>query len=79
MGFKLNYNMSNIETQVRHLYYECNNPRNDGYVCWGMKQDLYQLKWLVDGLLQKTSKFSGEDEWLKQQEQNKIINILKDK
>jgi hypothetical protein len=79
MGYKLAYSIQDIETKIRSIYNECNNPRNDGYIAWGSKQDLYQIKWLVDDLLQKTSKFSGEDDWLKQQEQNKIINILKDK
>jgi tellurite resistance protein len=56
---------------------ECTNPLNDGFVTWGTKQELYKLKWLVDESLAACSNYAGEEEWLKEQEQQRIINILK--
>jgi tellurite resistance protein len=56
---------------------ECVNPRNDGFVTWNTKQELYRLKWLVDESLAACSTYAGEEEWLKEQEQDRIMRILK--
>ena len=77
MGYKLNNNIEEIGTKIRSIYNECNNPRNDGYISWGLKQDLYQIKWLVEELLNKTSTFTGEKEWLNEHEKEKVVKILK--
>jgi hypothetical protein len=57
---------------------ELNNPYNDGFSTWPIKQDLYQLKWLIDESLAQASRYAGEEEWLKEQEREKIMRILKD-
>ena len=44
---------------------------------WATKQELYKLKWLIDESLAECSTYSGESEWLKEQEQERIIDILK--
>jgi len=38
---------------------------------------LYRVKFAVDEMLEKTGNFYGEEEWLKEQEANRIIEILK--
>jgi hypothetical protein len=54
-----------------------NNPRNDGFTTWPIKQDLYQLKWLIESALENASTYAPEQEWLNEQEQKKIWKILK--
>jgi hypothetical protein len=51
---------------------------NDGFIAWGAKQDLYRLKWIIEDALRRCPDFSPEKEWLKEQEQERIIKILKD-
>jgi len=56
---------------------EMNNPYNDGFTTWPIKQDLYRLKWIIDESLANASSYAGEEEWLKEQEREKIMRILK--
>jgi len=78
MGYKHSYNIIEAFAIIRAAASECSNSRNDGFVSWGVKQDLYQLKWQLDALLKDCPKFSLEEDWLKEQEQIKIIKILSD-
>lgn len=78
MGYKHSYDIIQAYQQIRAAGSECANPRTDGFVAWGVKQDLYQLKWQLDKLLAACPTFAPEEEWLREQEQRKIIEILKD-
>ncbi len=69
-----------VETfrQIRSAAAECSNPRNDGFIAWGVKQDLYQLKWFLEEQIKMCPEFGDtEKEWLKEQEQKKILKYLK--
>ena len=59
------------------MYFGANDPHMTGWVNWPCKQDLYRVKFAVDGMLAKTSRFSGEDEWLLEQEQQQMWKVLK--
>lgn len=76
MGYKHSYNIIEAITQIRAAAQECGNPRNDGFVAWGVKQDLYQIKWQLDKILKECPTFSPEADWLREQEQKQIIKIL---
>jgi hypothetical protein len=77
MGYKKEWDINSIRHQLWIMAYECSDARNDGYMQWSIKQDLYQLKWLVDELIKDAPHFSMEDEWLKEKEQEQIVEILK--
>jgi len=57
--------------------YECSDMRTDGWTGFGIKQDLYQIKWAIDDALRRCPEFVGEDEWLHEQEKKRLIDILK--
>jgi len=78
MGYKHTYDIISAYQQIRAAAHECSHPRTDGFVAWGVKQDLYQLKWLIEEELKKCPEFAPEADWLKEQEQKKILRILKD-
>ena len=78
MGFKKNWDVANVAQQINTMVYEMNSGYTDGFVGWGIKQDLYRIKWLVEDALKRSSTFAGEEEWLHEQEQKKIIRILSD-
>lgn len=78
MGFKKNWEVGDIASQVHSLAREICSPHNDGYTQWHCKQDLYQIKQLVDQALSGSPHFGElEQEWLHAQEKKHIIKILK--
>lgn len=58
------------------MYFGANDPHVTGWVNWPCKQDLYRVKFAVDEMLAKTSQFSGEAEWLLEQEKDKMWKRL---
>lgn len=78
MGFKLNHNISEIISQIKYAQNMCSDLRTDSYVSWGIKQDLYQLKWIIDESIRRCPIFTPEEEWLRKQEKNRVIKILKE-
>ncbi len=78
MGYKKSYDIDAAHMHIRRAGSECRHPSTDGFVAWSVKQDLWQLKWSIDALLRELPTFGPEPEWLREQEQKKIIKILKD-
>jgi tellurite resistance protein len=78
MGYKYNYDITSAILEVNKASRECCDSRVDGYIAFGIKQDLYRLKWILDAAIKRCSTFSGEEEWLREQEKQRVIRILKD-
>jgi hypothetical protein len=76
MGYKKSWDIAVVAQNINAAAYECISPYNDGYTGFYTKQDLYRMKWLIDDALSRCPKFSGEDEWLREQEKKKVIRIL---
>jgi hypothetical protein len=66
-----------VISQCQQMYHGANDPYMTGFVNWPCKQDLYRVKFAVDEMLANTGKFVGEDEWLLEQEKEKMWKILK--
>ena len=66
-----------IISQCQQMYFGATDPHVTGWVNWPCKQDLYRVKFAVDEMLSKTPKFTGEDEWLLEQEKEKMWKVLK--
>lgn len=78
MGYKYSYDIVGAFQQIRSAVSECRDIRTDSYIAWGIKQDLYQMKWFLDDMIKNCPEFGPtEAEWLKEQEQEKILKILK--
>lgn len=78
MGLRKNWDTANIANQLSALSRECSSPYNDGFTAFEFKKDLYQIKFAVDHALQKAPDFGQmEQQWLTEQEQKRIIKILK--
>jgi hypothetical protein len=78
MGFRKVWNIDNIQAQIAGAVRECTSNYNDGFSQWEIKKDLYKIKWLAEEALAQCGKFSGEHEWIREQEKTKLIKILKD-
>jgi len=78
VGFKKSWNVADIATQLHSLARECSSPYNDGFTSFYAKQDLYLIKQIVDQALKDAPDFGDlEKDWLTEQEQKRIIKILK--
>jgi hypothetical protein len=71
------WNADQVISECQQMYHGANDPYMTGFVNWPCKQDLYRVKFAVDEMLSKTPKFTGEAEWLQQQEQEKMWKVLK--
>lgn len=78
MGFKKSWDVADISHQIHSLARECASPYNDGFTSFECKKDLYQLKYIIDQSLSRAPDFGDlEQQWLTEQEQKRIIKILK--
>ena len=77
MGGPILPDIDDIMSKIRKMNIEMSSPYNDGYVSWGIKQDLYILKFFLDKVVADAPTFVGEDEWLQDREQEVIMEILK--
>lgn len=75
---KKNWSVSDITQQIHNISREGNSPYNDGYTGWYIKQDLYQIKFILDEVIKNAPSFGDtEEQWLIEQEKKRIINHLK--
>lgn len=74
---KKSWSVSDICLQINSLARECRSPHNEGFTAFELKKDLYQIKEVIDNALRSCPRFYGEDEWLTEQEQKRILKILK--
>ena len=72
-----NWDADRVIVECQKMYHGATDPYVTGWNNWPCKQDLYRVKFAVDEMLAQTSKFTGEDEWLLEQEKEKMWKILK--
>jgi hypothetical protein len=77
MGFKKPLDLNIVCHQIRLAGRELHSPYNDGFTQWEIKKELYHIKFMLDDIIESSSKFTGEEEFLKEESQNRVINILK--
>jgi hypothetical protein len=73
----IDWSLSELKEGVNKIGYAESDPRMDGFVTWGCKQDLYQLLWHVEDTLDKCSTYAGEDEFVRAREKQQTIKALK--
>jgi len=77
MGFKKPLELNDVTMQLLRAHGEVKSPYNDGFTSFYIKQDIYKVKWLVDEILKELPEFSGEKEWLEEQNKKKMWSELK--
>lgn len=79
MNSKATHDIAKAISAVKAAAYNASCNYNDPHTQWGSKQDLYQLRWLLDSVIRQCPTFGEiEVEWLKQQKHSQLINTLKD-
>ena len=77
MGYTRSYSITKAAQEINSAVYDATDSRMDGFTCWGAKQDLYRLKWLIEDAIKRCPHFSVEEEWLKEQEQKQLLDLLR--
>lgn len=75
-GYIKKWNKDQILNQLWQAYYICSDSRQDGFTTWPVKQELYEIKWMLDEMIKKCPTFSPEEEFLKEHEQKVLISAL---
>lgn len=76
-GYIKRWNISDIINQLNSAYYVCSDSRQDGFTTWPIKQDLYRIKWTLDRIIENCPTFLDEPDFLKEHEQEVLIETLK--
>lgn len=72
------WSVSDITQQLHGIARECGSPYNDGFTGFYIKQDLYQIKFILDEIIKNCPNFgNAEEQWLTEQEKKRIIKHLK--
>jgi hypothetical protein len=74
---KKDWDVCNIISQIHSISRQCSSSYNDGFTAFELKKDLYEIQYIIDQALKSAPEFSGEHEWLTEQEKKRIIKILK--
>ena len=53
-----------MQKRIQEVISQMNDRYYDGFVKFGAKQELWEIKWMVDEALSDTPEFSTEQEWL---------------
>ena len=72
----VDWSLSDLKESVSKIGYAESDPRMDGFVTWGCKQDLYQLLWHVEDTLDKCSTYADEDIFVREREKEKTFKAL---
>ena len=72
----IDWNVNHVIGECQKMYRGANDPYETGWNNWPCKQDLYRVKFAVEEMLKKTSKFLGEEEWLAELEKEKMWRTL---
>ena len=70
------WNKADICNEIRKITFAAKDPRMDGFVTWGCKQDFYEILWFVEDELAKCSVYTDEDEYVKKREQHILLKTL---
>ena len=66
-----------ILVDLQRLYFAASDTRSDGFTTWEYKKDLHELKFALEDMLHQCPTYASEPAWLREQEAEKIVRILK--
>jgi hypothetical protein len=67
------WSVKEIKAQVDKIAWAESDPRMDGYVTWGCKEDLYSLYWYIEDKLKNCSTYSTVEEDLLERRRERLI------
>jgi hypothetical protein len=77
MGFRKPIEKSDVVMQITSAYSYIKSPYSDGFSAWYTKQELYEIKFVLDEVIKQCPEFTGEPEWLEEQHKKQMWSELK--
>ena len=72
----MSWSVSRIKGDLQMMSHECNYPGNDGFMQFEIKKNLMEIKFLLEDLLETCPTFYGEEEWLQECLDQRLLNKL---
>lgn len=60
------WSIDKIKHEIDKIAFAESDPRMDGFVTFGCKQELYEVLFYAQSKLDKCSTYAGEEEWVKE-------------
>lgn len=79
MGFNITWDVGAIKHQLNRCSIEMNSAYNDGFSAWKCKEDLLELQYHLNELLENSPTFVGEEEFHKRKSKEKTWKLLNEK
>jgi len=71
------WNIEEIKTEIDKIAFAESNMADSGFNTWQAKQELYKLYWYIEEKLMKADTYAPEEDFLKENDINKMWGILK--
>jgi hypothetical protein len=68
--------METILAEISKISFAESDKYATGYETWGAKQDLYQLKWVIERRLEECSTYAEEEEYVRKHEIKETLRAL---
>lgn len=72
----MSWSVSRIKGDLQMMTHECRYHGNDGFTQFGIKKDLIEIKFLLNDLLETCPTFAGEEEWLQECLNKRLLHEL---
>lgn len=72
----ITWDLKLIKNEIDKIARAESDPRMDGFVTWGRKQELYELYWYIEDKLEQCSEYSGESNLLEERRADKITRKM---
>lgn len=76
MSFRITWDSDQIIGDLRRCATQVASPYNDGFSAWGCKQDLLQVKYELDAMLQDLPAFADEADYIRELEKKTVWKTL---
>lgn len=70
------WSIEQIANEISKIAFAEKDINMTGYITWGCKQDLYQLKWLIERKLEECSTYAAEEEYVREHEKQETFRRL---
>jgi hypothetical protein len=76
MSFRITWDSDQIIGDLHRCATQVASPYNDGFSAWGCKQDLLQVKYELDAMLQDLPAFADEADYIRELEKKTVWKTL---
>jgi hypothetical protein len=71
-----NWSADQVISELQKIYFATTDPRMDGFITWGYKQDLYRVQFALEDMMKRCPKYHGEQEWLDERQKELVWKAL---